>query len=256
MKLIKYSDKLIWLLILLFFSLVSYIIEVNASQKSNSAQSSFKLNKCTTAQKISIATFQSGYIIICNKEVYVGDNITDSLSDYRLIESDQTFPDIFSYNNLSIILTVESFPKNKPQFVALVGHYDTGLTYKQAIGIYRITDSGVTRAFKRGFNDVTGRWTGFEFSDTKPEFTVIGDLGTLGCGGCRIDWQDFYIWSADTNEFVLNNTSHTAEYKILLDKYNAYSLDGAAEESKQTFSRTKDIINKILSGINVTYTAL
>ncbi|MEK7577401.1 MAG: hypothetical protein AAB492_02150 [Patescibacteria group bacterium] len=217
--------------------------------------SNSKESICYSAQKLELP-ISVGYVVTCNNSIFLGNYPTDSFEDFSVIESKSTFLDLFEYNKVPIIKLSTSFPKNDPQFIAITGIYDTGFTNREALGVYRITNSKVTRAFKRGFNDVSGRWTGFEFSDTKPEITVIGDLGALGCAGCRIEWRDYYIWNDQNNSFELNNSSHQDEYRKLLAEYEKYRLDDAETESLKTFDIAKSTIRQIIQGENTTFKTL
>lgn len=255
MRTMKYDLRLLIPLLAVFFlGAIASAITATHLQKSKPAQQADENGEsCGFAEKIFISENDLRYLIYCNDRVYLGKYLTESVENYQLLDSKLSFPDLFEYNKLPVIKLSGIFPKNKPQFITINGLYDTGLSSHESLAIYKLTDSGAIQVFKNGLSDVSGRWTGFEFSETIPEFSIKGDLGALACGGCRIEWEDYYLWDEKLNTFELNNTSHLTDFRELLKKYSAYSMDGASVESQQTVSRAKQTIEKILNGENITY---
>jgi hypothetical protein len=245
------------LLLFVGFSLGAFASFIVYTHAPKPIQQIVKNNEnCGFAEKFFIYKIESRYLIYCNDGIYLGKYLTESVESYSLLDTKHTFPDLFEYNKLPVIKLSKAFPTSKPQFIAITGLYDTGLSSHESLAIYKLTDSGAVQVLKKGLSDISGRWTGYQISDTNTEFSAMGDLGELACGGCRIEWVDFYKWNDKTNTFELDNSSHKNDFSTLLKKYATYSIDQASQQSKQTFSKAKETINNIISGENVTFSAL
>lgn len=238
------------------------------------------------------------YVLFCGDKIMLGLGKSDYPLGDLLIEDKNSFYDLFhfqagtdkkDYEDFWILDEALPFPKQNHRFFALVGTYNSGGTYKQAVGVYQFKNNKIDRVFKRGFDDISGRWSGAILSESIPEIQLKGDLGMIGCGGCRMNWFDYYLWNPQTNSFELNNAPHTLEYQTLLKEYedtdmkgcrssvgtrndehanksftqllqeypniNMYCDDslGIKKETLITFFKIKSSIEKITQGENITY---
>ena len=151
-------------------------------------------------------------------------------------------------------MEAKSFPQNKELF-AVTSTLDTGGSFRQAVGIYRLKDWKVERLIRKIFADIPGRWTKVVISENTPSFAVYGDLGQVGkhCGACRIEWMDFYTWDSIKQSFVLDNVNHKNEYAELLTKYEKLNPDNEqlSQDTQDKLNTSKQAVQQILQGKNV-----
>lgn len=177
------------------------------------------------------------YVIFCGDTINISNYLTEIAFDFTKLDNVSSFYDLFhfdqglssapdDYANWWTTKIVKTFPKTKPQFFAIVSFFEVGAGTKEAFGVYKSYSDGFKRVFKASFEDLPGRGSAVWFSDSSPAFQLTGDLGQLGCGGCRMEWIEFYKWNYAKEQFELENNNHRADFVKLLDGYQKQDEDG------------------------------
>lgn len=196
------------------------------------------------------------YVLFCGNQIRIGWSPEVITFGDKTIEDEKSFPDLFHFPNEKSLLLLEakSFPQNKELF-AVTSTLDTGGSFRQAFGIYRLNNWKVERLMRKNFADIPGRWTRIAVSENAPSFTVSGDLGQVGkyCGACRIEWMDFYAWDSTKQSFILDNVNHRNDYAELLTKYDKLNPDNEelSRDTQGKLNTSKQAVQQILQGQNV-----
>lgn len=127
---------------------------------------------------------------------------------------------------------IRVFEKDNQEYVSMKSIIDYTSWHNSSIGIFLKEDNEYKLIFKKTFDDNQGRWVNIEFGEDytsrDPYFnltssgegvSISGDLGYLGCLGCRLLWWDYYDWDANKKTFVLANNKHPENFKRLLEDY-------------------------------------
>ncbi len=184
---------------------------------------------------------KEGAIRICDDKLYRGST---------LVIDKNNFPDLFQFT-----LNKDSSPtKTKhririfemgkgKEYVSIISVIDWTTWYNSAIGIYRKEGKEYKLVFKKSFSDSTGRWVFIRFIPSEPYMdnttvSISGDIGYLGCWGCRMNWTDYYDWSDKDGTYILANNKHQNEFKILLEEYEKNDKTACKNESNMDVSIT------------------
>lgn len=231
MKLAKY------VLLVVFLICVSFLLTGYYHQHAVSTLTRSESNVCNARVEIGDITSDnlSEYVLFCGDRLLLGLGNSDTINGDLRIESVDSFYDLFYFplhdkkdpiNDPRTLQEVTIFPKSNPKFIGLVGLYDGVGTMQSSLGVYILTNEHVKQVFKRGFEEIQGRWTNISFLADSPEIEIQGDQGNIGCNGCRMSWIDFFVWNSQRGIFLLNNTSHKQAYASLFQKYKEMDQKG------------------------------
>ncbi len=191
----------------------------------------YKSNKDNCVNPFEVKDFTSGKeaVRICNDVLFRGST--------KVVGKDE-YPDLFEFllNEDSkpdeVKQYVRVFEKDKHEYVSVKSIIDYTSWHNSSIGIYVKEDKEYKLIFKKSFDDNQGRWVNIEFGEdytsrdpyfnltsTGEGVSISGDLGYLGCLGCRLLWWDYYVWDAGKKTFVLANNKYPENFKRLLEDY-------------------------------------
>lgn len=240
---------LLLLLLPLAFILLNRNVQVkeNASSNANKTSANQKAVGCQSKTSIS----ENIYLFFCGEQIMIGFSTELTTWGDAVVETANSFPDLF-YLEDSILLN-EAIPLPLKNTFALTSTYDSGGAFKQSLGIYQYSNNNVKRILRKDFADIPGRWTKVDIAKDSPSFAIYGDLGQIRdfCGGCRIEWMDFYTWDESKQAFILDNANHKSEYRELLTKYQQLSEEKPSEEATDKIRNAEHAIEQILQGKNV-----
>lgn len=163
------------------------------------------------------------------------------------------YPDLFEYifNNVAEPTDqyVTVFAKYNVEYVSIISVHDHSSWFVSAIGIYKKEANSYKEIFKQSyFKEDFGRWVRFDLldipggTDYQPTLSISGDLGNLGCYGCRMNWVDYYDWDKDKGTLVLSNNKHPQQFEELLAEYE--------EKDKKACTFENPLLtNKVISEI-------
>lgn len=119
---------------------------------------------------------------------------------------------------------IRVFELEGKEYVSIISVADYSFWVKSAIGIYRKENNSYKPIFAKGFEENHGRYSNIVFStsdydDYHQGLVISGDVGHLGCYGCRINWHDFYNWDSTKKTYVVSNNKRADEFRNLLKEY-------------------------------------
>lgn len=162
-----------------------------------------------------------GNIIFCRDHIDFNQDEFLTIGS-KVLENTTSFPQLFKN-----VKSVGVFPKINPQFLAVTAYeeYPTGTI--ETVGIYQINGTPKRMYETENSNGLTyGRYLNYQFSNSTASFIKTRSLGAIGCGGCALEWKDYYIWNENAHSFVLDNLSHLDYFSTLLTKYNSVNNAG------------------------------
>ena len=128
--------------------------------------------------------------------------------------------------------TQQEFPKDNPEFTAVIGAIKPASVHQQLIKVYQKGDANKTAVFERPFyaDGFRGNELTYTFSSTSASFIQTGSLGSLGCSAntCMLSWSNFYSWDAHHHIFGLDNATHKESFQQLLATYQEIDNNGCS----------------------------
>jgi len=222
-----------WLLFLFGLFIASYIYSILP-----------KIAPCKNPFEVRDYISTRGPVQICNGAFYRGSiKITDI----------KQFPDLFQFK-LSTKNEIEStkqyvrvYEMDKTEVISIISTIDYLTWFNTSIGVYRKEGKSYKQIFKKTFADHMGRYADIRFVPSGDEtgydlnaFFISGDLGWLGCYGCRINWKDYYSWDSYSKTYVLSNNKYPNEFKKLLTEY---------EENDQKICRNENGLDDSITNL-------
>jgi hypothetical protein len=166
---------------------------------------------------------RNNQVKVCNDIFYYGNTKIVGKNNFR---------DLFEYKVSKKYEPTKQyiriFERKDTTYVAITSIIDFVSWYKTSIGIYKKDLNGFNEVFKLPFKAVSGRYSNIRFVSSDylnyhDQIEASGDLGYLGCYGCRINWVDYYHWSQKKQTYILANNKHKDEFnkiKVELEEQN------------------------------------
>jgi len=210
----------------------------------------YKNDKNNCINPLEVKDFTSGIetVRICNDTLYRGSTKVVGKNEYPelfefLLNKDSKPEKVKQY--------VRVFESDSQEYVSMKSIIDYTSWNDSSIGIYRKEGKEYKLIFKKAFDDNQGRWVNIEFgedytsrdpyfnlSSTGEGISISGDLGYLGCLGCRLLWWDYYDWDTNKKTFVLANNKHPENFKRLLEDYEEKDKNTCLDQAKVSESIT------------------
>lgn len=212
---IRTGMKYKFLIFLLLGLIVGFILGSQTTKTNNLFQNAKQTQKDNAPDEVCISEIELAdlnedklpeYLINCrNKIKLIISPYSDDFNGITM-EDDVSFPDLFhflGYEDNSILRKVMVFPKNKPKFILIKSIENTGGSYLEAFGIYKLNNGKVERIFKKGFDELKGRGVSIEPSDSKDEFRItVSRIPDYSTGDWETTIED-YTFDSSINSFKL-----------------------------------------------------
>jgi len=168
----------------------------------------------------------------------------------------KTLPDLFRYRFLDkedqpVKTYVDIFQKSTGiHYIAVRTMWDYTTGRFSAVGIFKEQNGTFTPIFRKTFDENRGRGVDISFHsspglDSGPfdysYISISGDVGKLGCYGCRMEWTDYYDWNQDAGTFLLANNAHVQEFEQLKSEYEERDKTACSDVADAYGARISDL---------------
>lgn len=198
-----------------------------------STKQAFISSSCKNPTSVDDFTVSKNEVVrICEDQIKRGQTVVVSRNEYS---------DLFEYSpkegkSEPTQQYVKVFTKDNNEYVSIVSVMDYSSWFSSAIGIYQKDKNSYKQVFRQSYLDGRfGRWTRIDLLnmpgiEDQSTIAVSGDLGYLGCLGCRINWTDYYDWDNNQKTYILANNKHTDKFQELQTEYEKTDKEACSSE--------------------------